>query len=197
MALSKTTILAEVNKRTARAETDIDSILKAVLMDLTIDFPFLKKKHTAISTANGTPNYSLDDTWRRIDLIKVDDKAPLEKINTWEEYQELIAEETASNRAEPNRWIVHNRVLYLYPTPDAVYVLSIFLSYIERDVNAIDLDDNFEEVLIEGTCFELYKSKGMGGKPEALIHKASYIEAVAKLKPIYSDVPDRVEYHDI
>jgi len=196
MALSKGNIMTEVNKRTARAETDIDSILKAVLLDLTTDFPFLKGEFFR-STVVGQPDYGVGDTFRNITLVKIDDKDPLEKINTWKEYQDMISEETASDRKEPKRWIIHNRVLYLWPSPDAIYTLTIFSSYIGRNVDSILLEDNFEEVLIEGTCFNLYKSLGMGGKPEALIHKAAYMDAVAKLKPIYSNVPDRVAYTDI
>lgn len=197
MAILKLNILTEVNKRTARAETDIDSILKAVLMDLTIDFPFLKKKHTDISTVKGTPNYSLDDTWRKIELIKINDKAPLEKINTWEEYQELIAGETESNWREPKTYIIYNRILYLYPTPDKIYTLTIFTSYIGRDVNSIDLDDNFEEVLITGCEFMLYRSKSLGTSPPAVLAMQLYERQKEQLKKIYSEAGERIKYSDI
>lgn len=196
MALSKETILAEVNKRTGRAETDIDSLLKAVLLDLTIDFPFLKGEFTTPTEA-GQPDYSLDDIHRKVSLVKIDDKDPLEKINTWEEYQELIVEETEANRKEPKHYIIHNRVVYLYPTPDKIYTLTIFSSYIERDVETIDLDDNFEEVLIEGSCFKLYESKGLGSSPQARVHLDLYRDALGKLMRIYSESSERVEYTDI
>jgi len=196
MALSKETILTEVNKRTGRKETNIDSLLRAVLLDLTIDFPFLKGEFTTPTEA-AQPDYTLDDIHRKVSLVKINDKDPLEKINTWEEYQELIAEETESNRKEPKRYIIHNRVLYLWPTPDKIYTLTIFSSYIERDVDTIDLDDNFEEVLIEGSCFKLYESKGIGSSPPGQVHLGLYTKAVGQLKRIYSESADRVEYHDI
>lgn len=197
MSISKQNILAEVIIRTARTDlTNIDSILKAVLLDLTIDFPFLKGEFYR-STVAGTADYGVGDTLRNVALVKIDDKAPLEKINTWEEYQALIAEETASDRAEPKRYIIHNKVLYLWPTPDKVYTLTIFSSYIERDVDTIDLDDNFEEALIEGSCFKLYESKGIGSSPPGQVHLGLYTKAVEQLKRIYSESADRVEYHDI
>jgi len=196
MSISKTTILTEVNSRTARAETDIDSILKAVLLDLTIDFPFLKGEFYR-STIAGTPDYGVGDTIRNVELVKIDDKDPLIKINTWEEYQKLIAEETEADRDEPTRYIIHDRILYLWPTPDDVYTVTIYSSYIERDVNTIDLEDNFEEVLIEGACFKLYESKGLGASPPAVLHLNLYKDQVDKLKRIYSDSHDRVEYNDI
>lgn len=196
MPLSKENILTEVNKRTARVETDIDSILKAVLLDLTIDFPFLKGEFTTPTEA-GQPDYSLGDIHRKVTLVKIDDKDPLEKINTWEEYQELIAEETESNRKEPKSYIIHDRVLYVYPAPDKEYTLTIFSSYIERDVETIGLDDNFEEVLIEGSCFKLYESKGIGSSPPGQVHLGLYTKAVEQLKRIYSESADRVEYTDM
>lgn len=197
MSLSKANILTEVNKRTGRAETDIDSILKAVLLDLTIDFPFLIGEFYT-STIKGQPDYSLEDTYRKVSLVKVDDKTPLFELNTWEEYQTLIAEETESNEGEPKCWILHNRVLYLHPTPDKVYTLTIFSSYIERDVNSIDLDDNFEEVLITGCEFMLYRSKGLGTSPEAILALKLYEKQKEDLKKVYSgESADKIEYHDI
>jgi len=196
MSLSKAAILVEVNNRTGRSETDIDSILKAVLLDLTIDFPFLKGEFYR-STIAGTPDYGVGDTIRNVELVKIDDKDPLIKINTWEEYQQLIAEETEADRDEPTRYIIHDRILYLWPTPDAIYTLTIFGSYIERNVDTIDLEDNFEEVLIQGCCFKLYESKSLGASPPAVLHLNLYKDAVDKLKRIYSESAERIEYNDI
>jgi len=70
MALSKANILTQVNKRTARSETDIDSLLKAILLDLTIDFPFLKGEFYR-STIAGQPDYGVGDTFRNVALVKV------------------------------------------------------------------------------------------------------------------------------
>jgi len=196
MSISKSTILAELNKRTGRAETNIDSLLKAILLDLTIDFPFLRGEFYR-STEAGTPDYGVGDTLRKVTAVKIDDKEPLKIINTWEEYQELIAEETEADRDEPTRYIIHDRILYLWPTPDGIYTLTIFSSYIERDVDSIDLEDNFEELLIQGCCFKLYESKGLGASPPAVLHLNLYKDAVDKLKRIYSESAERVEYTDI
>jgi len=196
MSISKSTILAELNKRTGRAETNIDSLLKAILLDLTIDFPFLRGEFYR-STDPGTPDYGVGDTLRKVTAVKIDDKEPLKIINTWEEYQQLIAEETEADRDEPSRYIIHDRILYLWPTPDAIYTLTIFSSYIERNVDTIDLEDNFEEVLIQGCCFKLYESKSLGASPPAVLHLNLYKDAVDKLKRIYSESAERVEYTDI
>lgn len=197
MAITKTTILTQVNKRTGRAETDIDSLLKAVLLDLTIDFPFLIGEFYR-STIKGQPDYTLEDTHRKVSLVKIDDKAPLYELNIWEEYQTLIAEETESNEGEPKCWIIHNRVLYLHPTPDKEYTLTIFSSYIERDVESIDLDDNFEEALITGCEFMLYRSKGLGTTPSAVLAMQLYTKQKEDLKKVYSgESADKVQYQDI
>jgi len=196
MALSKANILTQVNKRTARSETDIDSLLKAILLDLTIDFPFLKGEFYR-STIAGQPDYGVGDTFRNVTSAKIDDKEPLIKLNTWEEYQKLIEEETESDWEEPTRWIIHDRILYLWPTPDKIYTLTIFSSYIGRDVDSIDLEDNFEEVLIEGVCFKLYESLGSGSSPQAQVHLGLYRDGSEKLKRIYSESSERVEYHDL
>lgn len=204
MAITKENILTQVNSRTARAETDIDSLIRAVLLDLTIDFPFLQGEFTT-DTIAGQHNYTLGEVTingktiflRKVTKVKVDDKGPLELINTWQEYQALIAEETSSDRKEPNRYIIYNGVLYVYPAPDTTYTLTLFASYIEMDAASIGLPDIFIEVLIEGVCFKLLESKGMGNTPQAIVHKGLYDEAVGKIMKVYSVVGTRVEYHDI
>ena len=196
MAISKSKIIEEVNSRTARKETNIDSLLKAVLLDLTIDFPFLKGEFST-TTIKGQADYTLSDTQRIPTMVKINDKTPLNEINTWEEYQNLIAEETESNWDTPNRYIIHDRVLYLYPTPNDIYILTIYSSYIERNVDSIALDDNFEEVLNSGCEFMLYRSKGLGTSPAAVLALQLYEKQKEGLKKIYSESAKRVEYNDI
>lgn len=196
MPISKASILAEVNSRTARLETNIDSLLKAVLLDLTIDFPFLKGEFTA-STIKGQPDYTLSNIQRIVTVVKIDNNRPLNEINTWEEYQALIAEETESNWNTPDRFIVNNRVLYLYPTPNDTYTLTIFSSCIEKDVDSIELDDNFEEVINSGCEFMLYRSKGLGSTPAAVLALQLYEKLKESLKKIYTESAQRVDYQDI
>ena len=204
MAITKEDILTQVNSRTARRETDIDSLIRAVLLDLTIDFPFMQGEFTT-DTIAGQHNYTLGEVTingktifiRKVTKVKVDDKGPLEKINTWQEYQEMIAEEVESDRDEPNRYIIRDGVLYVQPAPDTEYTLTLFASYIEMDADSIGLSDIFTEVLIEGVCFKLLESKGMGGSKQALVHQALYKEAVGKIQRIHFEGGDRVAYIDI
>lgn len=204
MAILKASILTQVNSRTGRGATDIDSLLKAVLLDLTIGFPFLKGEFTAPTVA-GQHNYTLGEVTvngktifiRNVTKVKVDDKGPLRKINSWQEYQGMIAEEVESDRGEPTSYIIRDGVIYVTPSPDTEYTLTVFASYIEMDVSSIELSDIFIEVLIEGCCFKLLESLSMGGTKQALVHQALYKEAVEKLQSIHSEGGDKVAYIDI
>lgn len=201
MAILKADILSEVNKRCERAETDIDSILKAVLRDLTITFPFLHVE-AETSTQAGKANYNLEDfpeNIRKVDIVKIDDGEPLDEIRTFTDYQTLIAEETSADYDEPTSFIVYRDVLYLWPTPDDVYTLTVFASVLEDDVDDIDLPDRFEEAIIEGCCFKLYESLGEGNTEAAKVHLGLYTDAVNKLRSLEIEKSNAksVVYNDI
>jgi len=204
MAISKANILSEVNSRTGRAETSIDSLIKAILLDLTIDFPFLKRE-VYTSTVAGQASYIIDDFssdnateyFRTVLFGKIDDNEPMIEFANFEAYQEAIADETQSNWGEPEYFVVYDGILYLYPTPDAQYTVTLFVTSVINDPDNIVLPDIFEEALIEGCCFKLYESKGQAGNTAAKAHLSLYQDAVRKLKKLYRFPVNQVAYNDI
>ncbi len=177
MAISKSTILTEVNNRTARSETDIDTILRAVLLDLTLDIPALKETAYTTTTA-GQAEYSLSsfpEDIRSIEVAKIDDNTPLKRLNSFKDYLALIADQTSADYDEPEYYIVYNNSIYLYPTPDDSYTLYVYGTCLELDEDEIDLPDVYQEAIIEGCCWKLYESKGLGTHPSAQAHLQNYL----------------------
>ena len=83
----------------------------------------------------------------------------------------------------------------LYPTPDKAYTFTVYYSYIHPEQETILLGDDFKQCVIEGVCYEVYKSKGIPEK--GLHHKQSYEEEMKKL--IWGFPVDnlKVQYRDL
>ncbi len=199
MAITKANILAEVNKRTGRAETDIDSQIRAVLLDISLDVPVIKSEVSKL-TIVGTPSYSLaSDNLRKVDAVTIDGGFPINKIASFEEYLELVADETNADRNKPASYIVHNQSLYLYPTPDAVYTVKIYESAVNLNEDAILLPDIYEELMIEGCCFKLLESKGIASTPQAQAHASLYgnLKSQLSVLEIKRSCSGKIQYRDI
>lgn len=124
MTITKAEILVHLNAKLDRSETDIDEQILAALKWLSLKDDFLWVE-TNVDTIIGREYYSLPLDYKDMIEIKINDNRPLRKI-TWEEYQVLIADETSANRAEPTRYCIHGGFWYAYPTPDAVYEVTLF-----------------------------------------------------------------------
>jgi len=204
MAISKDNILSEVNSRTGRAESSIDNLIKAILLDLTIDFPFLKRE-VYTGTVAGQADYAIDEFtgdniteyFRTVLFGKIDDNEPLIEFANFEAYQEAIADETQADWDEPEYFIIYDGVLYLYPTPDDSYTVTLFVTSVLNDPDNIILPDMFEEAIIEGCCFKLYEAKGQANNPAAKVHLSLYQDMVRKLKRLHNFPINQVTYNDI
>lgn len=199
MTITKAEILTEVNSRTARQETNIDSQIKAVLLDLTIDFPFIKNR-LDMNTTKDDPDYPLpSEVYRNVEIVALakigKEPTPLDRISTFAGYLSLLHSSTTTGI--PTSYIIHNKILYLYPTPDDAYPLTIIGSALEQDPNSVGLPDEFEEAITEGTCYKLYESKGLASTSAAQDHLVFYQDAVRKLKKIHREDIEFIHYHDL
>lgn len=178
MSLSKSGIKTEVASRTGRSSSEIsDYMIREVLVDLTLQLEGYLIYATA-NTIAGQANYpirSFPELFKDVDRIKINDKKPLNRIPNWKDYLNLIAEETSSDRDEPTDFIIYADVLYLWPTPDAVYTINLWASKVEFDGDDMDIPDYFEPALVEGLCNLTYSSKGMGHLPKAVDHLNKYV----------------------
>jgi len=182
MSILKADILSEVNRRCNRNLSTIDYELRAILVDYSLDIETYCIE-AYCSTVAGIASYDLlafPEAFRTVDAVKVDDNEPLQRIRTFAEYQALIADETSADRDEPEAYIVYNNMIYLHPTPDAVYTLTLFASSIQNDADSIGLPDYMTEMIIEGVCWKVYESLGQGQMPYATTHMNSYLNSKQK-----------------
>lgn len=124
MTITKDEILAHLNTELDRGETNIDEHILSAIKWLSLKDDFLWVE-TTVDTIIGRKYYSLPLDYKNMIEIKIDDNVPLLKI-TWNEYQTLVADETSNNRGEPTRYCIHGGFWYAYPTPDAVYSVTLF-----------------------------------------------------------------------
>ena len=178
MSLSISGIKSEVAGRTGRSISEItDYMLREILVDLTLELDGYLIYATA-STIAGQANYpvkSFPELFKNVDVVKWNNKTPLRRIATWKDYQALIAEETVSDRDEPEAFIIYDDVLYLHPTPandgDTIHLWG---SKVEFDEDDFDVPDYFEPAIVEGLCNVLYSAKGLGYLPKAQDHANKY-----------------------
>lgn len=202
MAITKASLKTVVAKRTARAEAEItDDLIRAVLLDLTLEIPALRIE-AITEIVKGQKNVNLNtfpEKFRTIDVVKINDERPLNRIRSFANYQTLIQDETETDYNEPKYYIVYNDLLYLYPIPDKAYTLAIFASAIELNADDIDLPDIYEECIIEGLCAKLYIAKGLGNSPQAVVHINLYNDLKLKLLALENkrQEADSVKYRDI
>ena len=83
-------------------------------------------------------------------------------------------DETTADEDEPVEFCVHNKNLYPYYVPDASYTGYLDYYAWEDDPDNIQLPDEWEECIVEGTCFKYLEAKGLGQKATALTHKALF-----------------------
>ncbi|HPV97924.1 MAG TPA: hypothetical protein PLZ78_08870 [Spirochaetota bacterium] len=177
MSILKANILTEVNRRCNRNLSNVNYEIRAVL----IDYSLVSETVCTEATTNvvaGTASYDLltfPEPFRTADAVKIDDNDPLVRIRTMAEYQALIADETSADRDEPEAYLIYNNMIYLHPTPDTTYTMTIYASSIQMDEDSILLPDHMEEMLIEGVCYKVYEGLGQGKAAHAIPHLENYV----------------------
>lgn len=177
MSILKANILTEVNRRCNRNLSTIDYEIRAVLIDYSLVSETVCLEAYCSTTA-GVASYDLNafpEPFRTPDAVKIDDNDPLIRIRTMNEYQALIADEGTADRDEPEAYLIYNNSIYLHPTPDTTYTLTIYASSIQMDEDSILLPDYMEEMLIEGVCYKVYEGLGQGKAVHAVPHLENYV----------------------
>ena len=148
--ITKAYLLAQLNSRLERAETNIDAILETVLDELTLKIPALQKTVT-ISTTIGRADYDEStEQIRGIDTVTIDG-VPIDQIS-YEEYLDESADEQESEWNEPERYAFHNESIYLTPTPNAIYTARVYCSSIGIATTDINLPKYYKEYLCRALC---------------------------------------------
>lgn len=192
MTITKAEILTNLNAKLDRSETDIDEEILAALKWLSLKDDFLWVE-AYVNTIIGRKYYSLPLDYKDMIEIKVADNRPLRKI-TWEEYQTLIADETSANRAEPTRYCIHGGFWYAYPTPDAIYKVTLFYPNFvlesEGSTDAVD-DIAFSDIYRDAIYCKtkaIY-CRGLGWTDEAILFE---LELRTSILPLLERLIERV-----
>ncbi|MDI6787079.1 MAG: hypothetical protein QME51_01755 [Planctomycetota bacterium] len=208
MTIVKATLLTNLNNALGRTETSIDVVLARALILLTVKYPALRK-NTTFSVVAGDARYSatvsgeLATDFRDVVSIRLNDgtkyKTPLVRLPSWADYLERIAEETTADRDEPTHFIVYNRSIYMWPTPDATFTAYLEYSAIDAEVGSIELEDAFEPALQYLLEFCYLEYKGLGTTADATLKAQLAADAIKDIVYLRGnqDAPQFVKYNDI
>jgi len=205
--ITKQAIITAVLNRTARRASELtDSEINASLLALSLDVEGLSKE-CKTTTSTGRAYYDLTALPKRVRNLKaitietgnVSDNTFLKKFKDFEQYRGLIVSETTADQDIPTSWIIDGDYLYLYPTPDGNYTLTLNYSGLEFNADSIELDDIYFEAIVARTCYELYTNKGLTGTEQAQTQLSKYQDWVRKLNKleIMQNRPSFVGYTDI
>lgn len=206
MALTKSGIITECMRRTARSSNDVTQVeVEAALEFLTMSVPALYKECTT-NTVTGQAYYDLRSfpkLFQQLTAVRLEgsnDDNVLTKIDSWVDYQTAIVDEVEADYDEPDQYIIYDDMLYVYPTPDSDdYKLRIFTRVYEDNADDIQLDTRFREPLYDLTCYEVFKNKGLATSTQAQSHFESFarwLNAFNKLEGEKIE-PESIRYNDI
>jgi hypothetical protein len=174
MGLAKADILTFLNAMLNRSETDIDTYIKACLDDLA-DENLLVGSATSgdgnvADLASGSTTIALPDNYKEVIAIKLNDGTndgpALKPIGGgFKEYRDWMEEEGASDYDEPEWYVEHNGLFYVYHPSDGVYTPTIdFYKYhptLSGDTGTILFGDEFKSALNFGACWFYAVGKGL------------------------------------
>ena len=144
MAFTSASILTMVNARLNRLETDIDDKLIDTLQNLASRGDFIESTAT-VSAVDGTQSYTEPSRIKTVESIKVsDDELPLEKI-TMQELQRRYAID--SSEGVPVAYARHGGNLFVFPTPDDSYTLTVYYFAFHAASTTIEFEDRFREAV--------------------------------------------------
>ena len=198
MSITAADILGFVNAKLNRSETSIDNQLVDAVQDLSTRGDFLKAS-SAISAVDGTEAYTEPDRIRSIDTIKVvdsdgEEQDPLDPLTLGELRRKAAYDAT---EGVPAHYARFNGQIYLYPTPDESYDLTVFYYAYHAATTTVAFEDRFRAALTVKVVAEV--ARGLEMYDQARYWLEVYAVEVAKLTED-SDQPDAaavVNYSDI
>lgn len=180
MTITASAVMAEMQVRTGRTDvTNIDDELKAILVDLSLSWPFLQTSGTVTITAN-TYSTDLPTGYRTVRNVVGLSQISLPELMRFRQFE--------TTTGTPVRYALFNDDIYVHPTPATNTTLTLFYDYVSNNIATIAFPDEFAEAIIEGVCFKTYEGKGMlGSDPAAAAHLDLYREQKELLKARYAD----------
>lgn len=120
------------------------------------------------NTVGGSEVYSIPSGILTVQQLKVNDDVPLRLI-PWTEYERYKADALVITiTGSPSVACIYNRQIYLYPTPDAGYTVTIrglqSLTSLDQDTDEPDLAEEFHQAIAD---LALYHEMVYEGNPAA------------------------------
>jgi hypothetical protein len=126
------------------------------------NFYFMEDLNPDVPTADGTQTYPLTDfspNFKEIlNLMLIYDTNKINRLNRWEGIEVESKFSTTDYKSMPtNYWLWENK-LWLYPIPDAVYLLRMksynYFPDLNLDTDENEITKNFSNLLIYSVCAE-------------------------------------------
>jgi len=181
MSILASEVLTHVNGLLFPNQTGVASIdveLRDVLKKLSAD-GLLETSATLTLTASTA--YATKPTGLiAVKSIHTPDETPL-KLIAWTLYQSLIAADDDEDL--PERWVLHNDLIYVYPTPataDAALTWTIdYYRLHPDDVASVLFTEEFRQCIYDGVTALVARNKAQYEKMR--VHQALYSEGMATL----------------
>lgn len=193
MSITHAEILATVNEafETTYAAANIANALRMALNDLS-RMHVLKAEDTSQSTSTSTvyldyPSDALNTDQAIISVQLTDsngvDQGRLQRLRGgWREYRSQMEEFNTSHRSEPSHFVTHDRRIYLFVPPGAVYTTSIWY-YRRHPELTTDGTSVFEDEWQTAIEFGTIRYKAM------LLHDRKFLNIY---DPIYRDEKEQM-----
>ena len=149
-------------------------------------FPELFTSDTSQSTADGTATVTKPTDALYIEGIH-DTTSDFELENiSWKEYKGYTGRADSNAEATPREWTRRGDTIYLHPTPDAVYALTIYYQKIPAvltGTGTTDIGVEWDEAILKlAVVFGLMKLKRY---EEAAIEKKAWIQLLEGITGMY------------
>ena len=186
MAILKATVLATVNDRLNRAETDIDAKIVTACRQICSRVPGVMQKTDTLNFLINTNSIALPTDFVAKRTLTNSSQVPLKWVKTLAELQaRLCAVATAGT---PKEWTIFGGKAYVYPTCSAATALTLHYCYEDDSAGDINLPDDAQEALIEGVCVLIELAHGVASgeiTEETVTHKKFFDEEINVLHARY------------
>lgn len=150
-------------------------------------FPELEASDTTQSTADGTAYISVPTDC--LVVREIYDRTNNRRLNwiSWSEYIKKSDRADTTAEGDPLKWIRSGTYLYLYPTPDAVYAMTVYYKKRPAALSAADdttvIGKEWDDVILEVATF---MARNWLNEPErAEIAKKTAAEMIGGLMTVY------------